>query len=434
MAKKPATTLTKWRWKLRQLLTEMWFLTTAYAVFGVLTALAAWGLKYVIPWEFSQKVGADAVDAILQIIASSMLAVTTFSLSIMVQALSSAASNGTPRATSLLLSDGGAQSVLATFIGAFLYSLIGIILLKTGVYGNSGRVVLFVSTIGVVIVVVVTLLGWVSRLSKLGRISDTLDRAEAAASEALARRIESPWFGGVPFDGKVPDGCYPLTLPRIGRIQYVDMSSLAEAADDLDADVYLTAMPGDFADPTQPVLYTSRPLTEDEKEELIEPWNVGRSRSFDQDPEFGLIVLSEIAQRALSPAVNDPGTANDVLGRMFRVLSEWDHSTTPDISYPRLHVPSIHIEALLDRAVYPIARDGAGVFDVQITLQNVLGRLATLTPEVFSKAAAEQARRAMIHARDAIVIPEHLARLEAAMRWTEHIDDVTEATAFDRKT
>ena len=39
-------------------------------------------------------------------------------------------------------------------------------------------------------------------------------------------------------------------------------------------------------------------------------------------PVFGLCVLAENASRALSPAVNDPGTAIDVIGRGVRLLAQ----------------------------------------------------------------------------------------------------------------
>ncbi|WP_280940216.1 DUF2254 family protein [Methylobacterium sp. 10] len=35
---------------------------------------------------------------------------------------------------------------------------------------------------------------------------------------------------------------------------------------------------------------------------------IGDRRSFDDDPCFGIIVLSEVASRGLSAAINDPGT------------------------------------------------------------------------------------------------------------------------------
>ena len=64
----------------------------------------------------------------------------------------------------------------------------------------------------------------------------------------------------------------------------------------------------------------SGPEDEDVHKAVAEAFTIGAERTFDQDPRFGLCVLAEIASRALSPAVNDPGTAIDVIGRAVRLL------------------------------------------------------------------------------------------------------------------
>ena len=74
-----------------------------FAIVAIITALLSILFKSMIPESVSVKVGAEAVDNILNILASSMLAVTTFSLSIMVTAYGSATTNVTPRATRLVV-------------------------------------------------------------------------------------------------------------------------------------------------------------------------------------------------------------------------------------------------------------------------------------------------------------------------------------------
>lgn len=81
---------------------------------AIITALLSILFRSMIPESVSVKVGAEAVDNILNILASSMLAVTTFSLSIMVTAYGSATTNVTPRATRLVVEDVTTQNVLAT--------------------------------------------------------------------------------------------------------------------------------------------------------------------------------------------------------------------------------------------------------------------------------------------------------------------------------
>ncbi len=162
----------------------------------VFTALLAVAVSPYIPQDLPTKIGADAVDKILGIIASSMLTVTTFSLTTMVSAYSAVTTNVTPRATRLVMEDSTTQNVLATFVGSFLFSLVGIIALTTGYYGDRGRVILFVVTIGVIILIVVTLLRWIDHLSRLGRVTETTQRVEQAAIESLKAWLETPHLGG----------------------------------------------------------------------------------------------------------------------------------------------------------------------------------------------------------------------------------------------
>ena len=146
-----------------------------FSLLAIATALVAIVAEPYIPRDVPTKIGADAVDNILGIIASSMLAVTTFSLSTMVSAYSAATSNVTPRATRLVMEDSTTQNVLATFVGSFLYSLVAIIALSTGAYGETGRVVLFIVTIVVIALIVVTLLRW-TRSPVPSRARDRDDR------------------------------------------------------------------------------------------------------------------------------------------------------------------------------------------------------------------------------------------------------------------
>ncbi|STF69041.1 Predicted membrane protein (DUF2254) [Escherichia coli] len=131
--------ISRWKWMLKQTYKKLWFRATLFAIVAIITALLSILFKSMIPESVSVKVGAEAVDNILNILASSMLAVTTFSLSIMVTAYGSATTNVTPRATRLVVEDVTTQNVLATFIGSFLFSLVGIIALNMGAYGERGE-------------------------------------------------------------------------------------------------------------------------------------------------------------------------------------------------------------------------------------------------------------------------------------------------------
>jgi Predicted membrane protein (DUF2254) len=270
-----------------------------------------------VPDAWTVKIGAQAIDGILNVLASSMLAVTVFSLSTMVAAYGAATTNVTPRATRLLMEDNTSQNVLGTFIGSFLFSLVGIIALSTGAYGDQGRAILLVVTIGLIVVIAATILQWIDYLARFGRLSETIERVEEATWKAMETRLAHPYLGGRPFghgEAGVPVTALPVFAEPIGYVQNIDVAALQECAKTRDAQVFVKALPGAFADPSRPVAMVVGDETGEMGEAVAKAFTVGAERTFDQDPRFGLCVLAEIASRALSPAVNDPGTAIDVIG------------------------------------------------------------------------------------------------------------------------
>ena len=90
-------------WLLSVLIRRIWFRASLFSLGAVATALVGILAGPYIPARLPTRIGADAVDNILGIIASSMLAVTMFSLNIMVSAYSAATSSVTPRASKLVM-------------------------------------------------------------------------------------------------------------------------------------------------------------------------------------------------------------------------------------------------------------------------------------------------------------------------------------------
>ena len=390
--------IARWRWITNQLTKRLWFRASLFSLLGVATALLAVVFKDFIPESLPARIGADAVDKILGIIASSMLAVTTFSLSTMVTAYGAASSGVTPRATTLVMEDTTTQNALATFIGSFLFSLVGIIALSTGAYGTQGRVLLFAVTIIVVILIVYTLLRWIDHLSKLGRVGETIDRVEKAAITAITQRVQWPYLGGsaYPTNLSLPPGAITVKSELTGYVQHIDVSALGAIAQDDQIQIYLEVLPGTFVHEGMPLLHivslgnTRGGDTDTTREKVLATLTFGVRRTFENDPRFGLCVLSEIASRALSPAVNDPGTAIDVIGRGVRTLTCWSKpnvsSSHTDQGCKQVFLRGLTVDDLFDDFFAPISRDGAALLEVNVRLLKALISLAEINPAIFKDA------------------------------------------------
>ncbi len=406
----------KLAWLALQHLRKVWVRVVAFAGLAIATVIVAPLVAAYLPQDWTPPINTDATDQILEIMASSMLAVTTFSLSVAVAAFSAAAQSATPRATALLQQDPTTQNVLSTFLGAFLFSLVGLVALKAGYYTPSGEFILFVTTGFVILLVVLAFLRWIAHLMSFGRMEDTLDRVEAATAEAIALRLSKPCLGGRLLKGPAPEDGAVVRSDTVGYVQHIDIKALANCAEECGAKIVLTSVAGSFVHENGVLARVQGGDLDAEQENRIrQAFTCDRNRTFDQDPRFGLLVMSEIARRALSPAVNDPGTAINVLGRLVRLLTPWQPEEDRDAAFDDILVPAIKTETLLDDAFLSIARDAGTSFEVHLRIQKALRALARTAPEIFSAAAKEIARQAMAHAEKAALQPEEIKELEAVL-------------------
>jgi uncharacterized membrane protein len=240
----------------------------------------------------------------------------------------------------------------------------------------------------VVLIIVVALLRWISHLITFGMMSDTLDRAEAAARKSLQNRSGRPCLDAALLEGAIPPNAHGIRAGASGYVRHMDVHGLQDLAAKHDATLWCDVEPGDFVYSGQTIIYVEGTRPDDKLQQSLRAGiTIGPERNYDQDPRFGLVVLSEIGSRALSPAVNDPGTAIDVLVRLVRVLEHWKPVEPDTASCERVRMRPLREEQMLDDAFHAIARDGAGNIEVQHRLHNALRALVIHQKSLFGEAA-----------------------------------------------
>ncbi len=404
-------------WKLLRLTRELWVRTAMLALLAVVAALLAEALGPLIPAGIAKNFGRGAALPVLNIIANSMLTVTTFSLTIMVTAYQQASLQSTPRAQRVLLEDTTTHTVLATFLGAFIFSLLSIILMRANVYNDRAAVVVFGFTMVVLAMVVLAILRWIEHLSRLGFMDDTLDQIETKARAALEIRRKRPSLGAHPLSAAapIPGGSRKVRAGRGGYVQFIDTGAISSYAEQAGVEFYLAVLPGDHVTHETPLGHMIGG-NDAQNDQIREAIHIGRVRTADQDPRFGLLVLSEIASRALSLGVNDPGTAIDVAFRLERLLL--DHARPGDevheVVYPRVHAPVLTDAHLVGDAFNAMSRDGAKLIEVALRLQHGLRVLRGRGAPEMAAAAEDMARTALAYAEAALPLSSECEQLWAA--------------------
>jgi len=398
----------------RQISRQLWVRTSLIAALAVVSAGVGTYLGGFVPDFLVQRLSAEAVAKILAILASSMLAVTTFSLSIMVAAQRWASNQSSPRAQQVIEEDSVSQNVLATFLGAFIFALVSLILVETGVYTHQSIAVALAFTLVVIFLVTLALLLWIDQLPSYGSISETARKIEQNAKDTITRAIELPCLGALPYQASddIPAAGHEVRASATGNVRHVDVGMLNSCAEENDSEIWIIALPGQFVIEGEPLAKTTREI---DGTTIQEAFVIGTERSFDQDPRFGIQTLSEIAQRALSPGINDPMTAIQMVERLLRVLLPLGarrlHTDEP--RFPKIHAPVIPTDLHLRDAYAAISRDAGDKVEVHEALLNALTRLAQSQDAAMVKAAQEAADQALSIAERDLRLEADKARVRA---------------------
>jgi uncharacterized membrane protein len=379
---------------------HLWFKPLLFCIISVIGALVAQLADGTGLNDFVPLIKTESIEKLLDIISASMLVISIFAVSSMLSAFSAASSTATPRSFNIVVTDDVSQYALSIFIGSFIYSIVATVALNNGYYDKAGKFILFLFTLILFAVVILTFLRWVDRISRLGRLEHTIIQVETVVTKSLSAYINNPLLQALPITGKFPEGISVISNST-GYVQHINMETLQTLAKKMGIKIRINCLPGKFINKNFPIalISTSQALEIDEATQKInDAIHIGKTRLFDEDPRFGLIALTEIASRALSPGINDPGTAIQIIGSHERLFFLWNQKKEKrnenTIRYDCIEVPEISINDFFDDAFRPISRDGADNLEVMLRLQKTFNSLATINHFEIKAAAIQYSKYA----------------------------------------
>ncbi len=270
-------------------------------------------------WEITGE--AEAASVVLGTIAGSMITIAGVVFSMTLVALSLASSQLGPRLLRNFMSDTITQVVLGTFIATFLYCLL---VLRSVRHEDEYA---FVPNLSVYIGVALAVASVGVFIYFIHHVSVSIQANEIAGriGKELIEKVDKLFPDNIGKEGRrtktdPPDAGFieafdreakPVSSDGDGYLQNVDGDALLELATEKDLVIRLTQKPGSYVVAGCPLVFI-RPgnRVNDELIKKVQPLFVmGVQRTADQDIEFGVNQLVEMAVRALSPGINDPFTA-----------------------------------------------------------------------------------------------------------------------------
>jgi uncharacterized membrane protein len=355
------------------------------AVGGVLSsleeqipALGAWVPATLFPSRQDPQVA----QVILSAIATSTMTVVSIVFAMLLMTLTLASTQFSPRILIGFVRDRGTQWTLGMFLGTFCYCM-------AALPAARALPVPFVPVVTVTGAMLLSLVavGWlvffINHISQAISVNHIVDRIAGETELVIDELMPHPrgrFEAAVP--APQPDGdATPILNRRSGYIRFVDTGRLLYLAKSWRIRIRVERGVGQFVPAGIPLLLVSREDRIDpvRAAELLAAFDIGSTRTLQQDVEFGVIQIVDIALRAISPAVNDPSTAISCIDQLSRILIRWLSRAPPEPvlfdppHVARVTVPWIGVEGMLDTALEQIRHYAATDLAVSLRLLRAIG-------------------------------------------------------------
>lgn len=317
----------------RYLRESLWVLPVVGGVLGWLFGLAASNTGSITGLPGSWKYSPGTAQAVLASVVGSSVGLTGFVVTVSVLIVQMATGTFSARYMRIFYRDRWFKAVLAVLIGTFVFSYTLLRHIEARSIPNFG-VTLAGFFMGAGLVLFVIFLD--RSIHRLRPVA--VAALVAQAGRRALRQVEQEAAGPdapdiVPAPFEVPGE--PTLVVRSGRggaIQAINTRALLAWARAHGSFLVLRHPVGDFV-PSGAALVEVHGGDVDpaDEERLRAMLALGVERTIEQDPAFAVRIMVDIAIRALSPAVNDPTTAVQVLDHLEDVLREigTTHLATP---------------------------------------------------------------------------------------------------------
>jgi uncharacterized membrane protein len=323
-------------------------------------------------------------QALLSSLAGSMVTVAGIVFSITIVTLSFASSELGPRLLRNFIRDRVTQFVLGCFVSIFLYEVLVLSSIRSGVESRIPRLStslgLWLATGGFA-----ALVYFVHHVANSIRVENVLTRSRSRLDDTIERLFPDP-LGSRPQPGEEVEGrrglVHSIGARSSGYLAAVDYEHLVEWAEERDGLVVCSARPSQFLAEGDELVRANVPIEDADADTVAGCFMLGPQRTDAQDVEYAICELVEVALRALSPGVNDPFTAMssiDHLGAALGRLAERETHAWACWRVDgelRLASPSQTFESAMDAAWNQLRLHGASQPAVVVAMLSALGGIA----------------------------------------------------------
>jgi uncharacterized membrane protein len=343
---------------------------------------------------------ASTARSIISSITAGIITLTVFSFSMVMIVLNQTASQLSNRILGRLIGSRFQQMVLGAYVGTIVYALF---LLSTIRDIDTGIRIPAFSTYFLILLTIIDIflfiyfLHYITQSIKYEVIIKRILEDTHSSMEHTCK-LEKPPQKTPSFGNK-----YRVNAAQNGIYMGIDKHILLPISTENDCKFYVIIPLGTFVLKGYPVIRVNKVLTAEIMKEVQVGMNVKPTESIKENFLFGFRQLTELALKALSPGVNDPGTAIESLRALFQLYAYrmvfFPENTIKDKEMKvRIMLKELSFKKIFKDTIYPIWDYGKQDRLIQHELRHLLTVLLTIAPD--EKCAASLLKRVKLQIDD----------------------------------
>ncbi len=369
------------------------------------------------PFEFFFPASADSARTLLSTVAGAMITVAGTVFSMTLVALTLASSQYGARLLRNFMHVRLNQVVLGTYVALFAYCLIVL-----NVVRDIDDIV-FIPRISVLVAIIASLLNIILLVIFIHGMATSIqaDKIISDITSKLEKQMKSLYPESMGTEREKGDKCADVdaimnhyaectnvVAEGDGYLQYIDNDFFERYADENDSLLIMDCVPGDYIVKGMDVIkiYSHQTIELDVLKKFHSGIILGKIRTPQQDIEFSIHQIVEVADKALSPGINDPFTAIACIDNITSILCQLSRVNFPSKfrfnENDRLIVVAkpLSFEGMVDASFHSIRQYSAGSPLVAIRVMESLVTIYEYANKTMDKIVLERHMKMMLRLAD----------------------------------
>lgn len=261
----------------------------------------------------------DTSRTILGALIGALISLMVFSFSMVMVVLNQAANSFSPRLLPGLISNKRHQIVLGFYLGSILHCMITLLRMEPSDYND------YLPALGVLYAIILGMVCLALFIYFIHSISESIQISKIVYNiykKTKKEIIDLQEQESISYVEEPEVDWESVELGLVGYVRDFNLKKLAHLNEELEVEIKTSVPEGFFVSLNSPVFYTSRELDEKEKKRIRTCILIDDEEWIGEHPNLGIKQLVEIILKAMSPGINDPGTALTGLDYLTNLLRE----------------------------------------------------------------------------------------------------------------